>query len=57
MSFEELDKEKQTPIFYAIKRGCMQILKFLVEEIKVNINHQEFFSRTPLYLASFEGNV
>jgi hypothetical protein len=52
-----LDLEQQTPIFYAVKRFDLSIVKFFVEEAKVNINHTEYQSRTPIYLAAFEGNL
>ena len=57
LDVEALDKELQTPLFYAVKKGSIQILQFLVEKIKVSINHQEFFNRTAFYLAAFEGNL
>lgn len=52
-----LDDEQQTPIFYAIKRNDLKIIGFLVEVVKININHREYQSRTPLYLAAFEGYI
>lgn len=55
--FEALDNQKQTAIFYAIKRADMEVLKFLVEQLKVNVNHREYQKRTPLYLAAFQGSI
>ena len=46
-----------TPIFHAVVRGDIPILKFLVEEIKVSINHVEKCNRTPIYQACFDGNL
>ena len=55
VSYELLDDEEQTAIFYAIKRADLAILRCLVEDMKVNVNHREYQMRTPLYLAAFEG--
>jgi exosome complex exonuclease RRP6 len=44
-------------MFYAIKRGDLSIIKYLVEEIKVNVNHREYQDRTLFYLAAFEGEL
>lgn len=53
--FEILDDEQQTAIFYAVKRSDLELIKYLVEEIKVDLNHREYQNRTALYLAAFEG--
>ena len=55
--FELLDEEEQTPLFYAVKREETGVVRFLVEEVGVNINHMEYQKRTPIYLAAFEGNL
>jgi len=34
------DKEMQTPLFYAVKRGDLSVVRFLVEEVKVNLDHE-----------------
>jgi ankyrin repeat protein len=33
------------------------VIRLLVEEVKVSINHMEYQNRTPIYLAAFEGNL
>lgn len=53
VNFQSLDEEEQTPLFYAVKRFDLEIIKFLVDSAKVNINHQEYQNRTPIYLAAF----
>ena len=40
--FELLDEEEQTPLFYAVKREETGVVRFLVEEVGVNINHMEY---------------
>ena len=57
INFELTDEEQQTALFYAVKRFDLDIIKFLVEEAKVEINHKEYQYRTPIYLAAFEGNL
>jgi ankyrin repeat protein len=54
---ECVDKELQTPLYYAIKRGDMQIIRYLVEEVRVNIHHEEHQKRNVIYLGAFEGNL
>jgi ankyrin repeat protein len=44
-----------SPIFYAIRSGSMDILKYLVEEKKVNIEKLEIQKRTPFYWACTQG--
>ncbi|KAL4494067.1 hypothetical protein ABPG72_016023 [Tetrahymena utriculariae] len=55
--WESLDNEEQTPIFYAVTSGNLEVVKFLIEEKKVNHQHKEFQDRTPFYLACFLGNM
>lgn len=38
--FELLDDEKQTSVFYAVKRADLSIVKYFVEVLKVNLNHR-----------------
>lgn len=37
---EVTDKELQTPLFYAVKRGDFDVIRFFVEEVRVNIHHE-----------------
>ena len=46
-----------TPIFYAIKAGSLEVLKFLVEEKKVNMEKLEIQKRTPFYWACTQGEM
>lgn len=40
-----------------MKRGDLSIIKFFVEELGVNIHHEEHQKRNVIYLGSFEGNL
>lgn len=40
VDFELLDQQQQTALFYAVKRFDLEVIKFLVQVVKVNINHK-----------------
>ena len=50
-NWEIEDAEKMTPLFYAMRGENIEVLKFLIDEKKVNIEHEEFMERTPFYWA------
>ena len=46
---ESLDYESMTPIFEAIYSGDISLCDFLIEDIKININHTDCQNRNLLY--------
>lgn len=54
---EALDFEFMTPIYDAIYSRNLDLCEFLIEEMKININHREIQERTPFYWASCTGNI
>ena len=53
---ESFDKWDETPIFYAVTMGALDICKYLKDK-GANINHQESMGRTPLYWAASSGEA
>lgn len=47
---EAVDKESATPLIYACQKKKLDVVRFLGEECKVNLEHVEFQNRTPLYV-------
>jgi len=50
-NWESLDAELMTPLFYAIRGENIDVIRFLIEEKKVNIEHEECMQRTVFYWA------
>lgn len=46
-----------TPLFYAIRGENIDVIRFLIEEKKVNIEHEECMQRTVFYWACCLGNL
>ena len=46
-----------SPIFYAIQSGSLEVVKYLVEEVKVNIENLDIQKRTPFYWACTQGDL
>ena len=44
--------EQQTPLHYAAKYGSSEVIKILIDELKVDKETKDVFNRTPLYLAA-----
>ena len=45
-----------SPIHVACQNGNLDIVQYLVENFKVNINEKDFNGATPLHFASINGN-
>ena len=46
-----------SPLFYAVQTGCLDLLQFLIEDVKVNIEKEEVQHRTPFYWACTQGDI
>lgn len=55
--FESVDVELMTPIFSAIASGNLQVIKYLIEEKKVNYEHTEEQGRSIFYWGSVIGDL
>ncbi len=53
---ESFDKWKETPLFFAVTMGALDIVAYLVDK-GANIHHQEFMGRTPVYWAASSGEA
>lgn len=51
VDFNMNDKYNESPIFEAIYFEDLQMVKYLIEECDVDIEHKELQDRTPLYYA------
>lgn len=51
VDFNMNDKYNESPIFEAIYFDDLQLVKYLIEECKVDYEHKEVQDRTPLYYA------
>jgi ankyrin repeat protein len=54
---EALDYEFMTPLFEAVISDNIQLLEYMIEELKVNLNHTEIQNRTAFYWAACNGDV
>jgi ankyrin repeat protein len=54
---ESIDFEYMTPLFEAVICKNKDIVKFLVEEKKVNIEHKEIQDRTAFYWVACNGDI
>ena len=48
----DFDDQKMTPLHWASRQGHTEIVKLLVQKFKANVNAQDKYGRTPLYIAS-----
>lgn len=53
---EYTNKDHNEALFEAVKRGCQEIVKFLLEN-SANVNYQDTFGETPLCLAVKNKNI
>ncbi len=54
---EAIDFEYMTPIFEAVITGDFSICKFLIDEMKINLEHKEIQNRTAFYWTACNGDV
>lgn len=57
VDFNMNDKYNESPIFEAIYFEDLQMVKYLIEECDVDIEHKELQDRTPLYYACSIGKT
>jgi ankyrin repeat protein len=53
---DPLDKEKMTPLYYAIRQSNIEMCKFFLEN-GANLEHREIQERTPFYWAASLGEM
>lgn len=46
-----------TPLHFAVQSGSLDLVKFLVEDAKVNIEAKDIQERTSFYFACTEGDM
>lgn len=46
-----------SPLFYAIRSNNQEVIKFLLDVLKVNLEHQDIQNRTPFYYACSLGDL
>lgn len=51
------DVLKQTPLFYACREGNLEVISYLINERKDNVNRQDKYGQTPIYYAVREGHI
>ena len=56
-NMESLDFENMTPLYDAIYSCNIQFVDYLLNTLKVNINHREIQNRSPFYWASCTCNI
>jgi ankyrin repeat protein len=49
MPVDILDKDQDTPLFYASRQGNLDVIKYL-DSKGANLEHKDFQDRTPLYV-------
>jgi ankyrin repeat protein len=54
---EALDFEFMTPLFEAVMSDNIELLEYMLEELKVNIHHKEIQNRTAFYWAACNGEL